>query len=247
MFTALQYKAEITMKALSDSICPEGLSPQLFHFLERSDEPWAIKDVSLNFRYVNQPYVDFLNIPRDVAASIDGSSYEVIPPLATLKDKLIMHDMKVIHSGSRIEAVCTVVIDESFRSFIFEKFPYFNDQGQIVGTVSHIKPFERLSLGYFLERPFYGEATFTPPTSILSKREWEVLFLLYRGLHRAHISHFLNISEFSTRNIISRLFLKTGVTSKEQLLDLGLKQGWHLYVPPQFVSIGYDILFKENI
>jgi DNA-binding CsgD family transcriptional regulator len=247
MYTALSNEVETTMKAFSGSIAPDGMSRQLFHLFDKSDESWAIKDISFKFLYVNQSYVEFLQIPLDIAENITGFSYEGVPSLASLKDKLVIHDQKVIQSGMRVEAVGTVLIGDAFRSFIFEKFPYFNEQGEIVGTISHLKPFERLSLGYFLEMPFYGEATFTPPTSILSKREWEVLFLLYRGLHRAHISHFLNISEYSARNIISRLFLKTGVNSKEQLLDLGLKQGWHLYVPPRFVSIGYDILFKENI
>ncbi|MNR13545.1 Bacterial regulatory protein, luxR family [compost metagenome] len=223
------------------------MSLQLFTFFEQSEEPWAVKDTSFKFLYVNQSYKNFLQIPHDIAESITEFSYEGVPSLASHKDKLVIHDQKVVQSGQRVEAVGTVQIRSDFRSFIVEKLPYFNEQGDIVGTVSHLKPFERLSLGYFLEMPFYGEATFTPPTSILSKREWEVLFLLYRRMHRAHISHFLNISEYSVRNILSRLFLKTGVSSKEQLLDLGLKQGWHLYVPPRFVSIGYDILFKENI
>ncbi|WP_323839597.1 LuxR C-terminal-related transcriptional regulator [Photorhabdus africana] len=247
MYTSPSKEVETTMKAFSGSSAPNGMSRQLFYFFNQSEESWAIKDISFKFLYVNQHYIDFLQIPQKIAENITGFSYEGVPSLASLKDKLVMHDQKVMQSGQRVEAVGTVLIGNNFRSFIFEKFPYFNDQGDIVGTVSHLKPFERLSLGYFLEMPFYGEATFTPPTSILSKREWEVLFLLYRGLHRAHISHCLNISEYSARNIISRLFLKTGVSSKEQLLDLGLKQGWHLYVPPRFVSIGYDILFKENI
>lgn len=247
MRNTLSNEVKTSMKASSGSVIPEGISHQLFYFFEHSEEPWAIKDLSFNFLYANQRYINFLQIPPDIAENIIGISYEGISSLASLKDKLVMHDQKVTQSGLRVEAVGTVLIGHDFRSFIFEKFPYFNDQGHIVGTVSHLKPFERLSLGYFLEMPFYGEATFTPPTTILSKREWEVLFLLYRGLQRGHIANFLNISEYSARNIISRLFLKTGVSSKEQLLDLGLKQGWHLYVPPLFVSIGYDILFKEDI
>lgn len=174
-------------------------------------------------------------------------SYEAVPALASLAGRLIAHDQKVMQTGQRLEAVGTLLIGENYRSFVFEKYTFFEDSGCIVGTVFHLKPFERLSMGYFLEKPFYGEATFSPPTNIFTKREWDVMFLLFRGSHRAHIADFLGISEFSVRNVISRLFLKTGGGSKEMLLEMGLNKGWHLYVPPRFVSIGYGILFKGNI
>ncbi|MFP2241021.1 LuxR C-terminal-related transcriptional regulator [Pseudescherichia vulneris] len=223
------------------------LPPQTLHFFTRSAEPWAITDTAFCFLYANQAYFDLLKIPEDIAQNITGSGYGNVPVLAPLEDGLITHDKRVIQTGQRIEAIGTVLVDSDFHSFIFEKFPFFSAEGQIAGTISHLKTFKRLSMHYFLEMPFCGKATFTPPTTILSKREWEVLFLLYRGLQRAQIAQRLGISEYSARNVVSRLFLKTAVNSKEQLLNLGLKQGWHLYVPPAFVSPGYDLIFEDDL
>lgn len=235
-----------TTKVLSASLPPAGMPYQLLYFLAQSTEPWAVKDTSFHFLYVNQAYIDSLQIPPDIANHISDFSYEGVPSLAALKEKLVMHDQKVLQSGQRMEAVCTVLTGSHYQSFIFEKFPFFNKQGNITGTVSHLKPLKRFSLGYFLDMPFYGTATFVPPTSLFSRREWEILFLLYRGFNRTQISRTLNISENYSRNVISRLSLKTGVNSKEQLLELGLSQGWHLYVPPGFVSARYDLLAEEN-
>lgn len=240
---AITTKTPPILKSLQTS----ALSKQAKYFFEQSEEPWAVKSDDFRFIYANHPYYNFLQISEEIPNSLTNVGYEAVPSLRPLKDKLISHDKKVMQTGQRLEAIGTFLIGGIYKSFIFEKYPFFNDSGDIVGTISHLKPFERLSMGYFLEMPFYGEATFLPPTTILTKREWEVLFLLYRGLYRSHIANNLNISEFSVRNIISRLFIKTGVNSKEQLLNMGLNQGWHLYVPPRFVSIGYDILFKDNI
>jgi DNA-binding CsgD family transcriptional regulator len=217
------------------------------HFFTQSDEPWGVKDSQSRYIYANQEYFNFLEIHIDIAKNISNYSYEAVPALAPLTARLIAHDQKVMQTGQRLEAVGTLLIGDSYRSFVFEKYPFFDKNGTTVGTVFHLKPFERLSMGYFLEKPFYGVATFSPPTDIFTKREWEVFFLLFRGLHRTQAAEFLGITDFSVRNVISRLFLRTGVSSKETLLALGVDKGWHLYVPPKFASIGYDILFKDNI
>jgi|GEM_PF-1083271 len=236
-------------RAGSANLSIEGavLPPQTRYFFARSEEPWAVTDTEFCFLYANQAYFDLFKIPENIAQNMTGSGYDIVPVLAPLEEEMIMHDKKVMQTGQRIEAIGTVQADSDFHSFIFEKFPFFSAEGQIAGTVSHLKTFERLSMHYFLEMPFCGKATFSPPTTLLSKREWEVLFLLYRGLQRAQIAQRLGISEYSARNIVSRLFLKTAVSSKEQLLNLGLKQGWHLYVPPSFVSISYDLILKDDL
>lgn len=228
-------------------LTPIKISKQAMHFFTQSEEPWGVKDAQSRYIYANQAYYNFLEIHDDIAKNITEFSYEAIPALASLAGRLIAHDQKVMQTGQRLEAVGTLLIGENYRSFVFEKYPFFEESGHIVGTVFHLKPFERLSMGYFLEKPFYGEATFTPPTNIFTKREWDVLFLLFRGSLRNRVSEFLGISEISVRNLISRLFLRTGASSKEALLELGVNNGWHLYVPPRFASIGYDILFKDNI
>lgn len=249
MPTICSLKSGETMTTLCtpDSPMPIKISKQAMHFFTQSKEPWGVKDAQSRYIYANQAYFNFLEIHEDIVKDITKFSYEAVPALASLAGRLIAHDQKVMQTGQRLEAVGTLLIGENYRSFIFEKYPFFEESGRIVGTVFHLKPFERLSMGYFLEKPFYGEATFTPPTNIFTKREWDVLFLLFRGSLRNQVSEFLGISEISVRNVISRLFLRTGAPSKDALLELGVSKGWHLYVPPRFASIGYDILFKDNI
>ncbi|KGT87012.1 hypothetical protein NG99_24345 [Erwinia typographi] len=212
------------------------------HFFNKSQEPWGVKDIHSHFIYVNQAYIDYLEIKQDIA----NLSYEAVTAFGSFKKGLVAHDQKVMQTGLRLEAVGTLLVGDNYRSFIFEKYPFFDRSGSIIGTVVHLKPFEHISMGFFLEKPFYGEATFTPPTDIFSNREWDVLFLLFRGLERKQIAEKLGISENTVRNNISRIFLIAGTNSRESLLDKGMKNGWHLYVPPLFVSVGYNMLFKEG-
>lgn len=226
---------------------PVTISRSTMHFFERSDEPWGVKDRQSRFVYANQSYFNFLKIHEDISSRITEYSYADIPVFASMAERLIAHDQQVMQTEKRMEAIGTLLIEGNYRSFIFERFPLYDESEAVAGTVFHMKPFERISMNYFLEKPFYGEATFSPPTSIFSKREWDVLFLLFRGAQKTQVAEFLGIAEVSVRNVVSRLFLRTGTSSREKLLEKGIDNGWHLYVPPRFISIGYDILFKEHI
>lgn len=222
------------------------ISPQLMHLFLRSSEPWGVKDLESRYVFANQLYFKFLEIDKNLAHSIYGHSYSDIPALAPLEEGLTAHDQQVIQQESRLEAIGTMKINNIHRSFVFEKFPFYDNDGKVIGTIFHLKPFKQISFGYFLEVPFYGEARFTVPSGIFSKREWEVLFLLFRGLKKPQIAATLGIKENSVRSIVSKLFLKGNVSSNEELLNRGLGEGWHLYVPPRFVSVGYEILLKNN-
>ncbi|MFD2049978.1 helix-turn-helix transcriptional regulator [Pantoea stewartii] len=226
---------------------PVNIPQQAIIFFKHSNEPWGVKDRQSRFVYANKAYFDFLKIHEDISSRITEYSYVDIPVFASMAERLIAHDQQVMQTERRMEAIGTLLIEGYYRSFIFERFPLYDESETVTGTVFHMKPFERISMNYFLEKPFYGEATFSPPTSIFSKREWDVLFLLFRGAQKTQVAEFLGIVEVSVRNILSRLFLKTGTSSREKLLEKGIDNGWHLYVPPRFVSIGYDILFKANI
>lgn len=246
MPTISSLKSGTTMTALSEpgQLTPIKIPKQFMHLFAQSAEPWGVKDAQSHYIYANQAYFDFLEIQEDIARDITKFSYESVPALTPLSGRLIAHDQKVMQTGQRLEAIGTLLIGENYRSFIFEKYPFYDDNGNIAGTMFHLKPFERLTMEYFLEKPFYGVTTFTPPTDIFTNREWDVLFLLFRGSHKSQAAEFLGIASLSVRNVISHLLQKTGALSKDKLLELGVSKGWHLYVPPRFVSIGYDILFK---
>lgn len=217
------------------------ISRQALHFFEQSLEPWGVKDIHSRFIYVNQAYIDYLEIKQDIG----NLSYEAVTAFGSFTESLIAHDQKVMQTGQRLEAIGTLLVGNEYRSFIFEKYPFFDKDGSVTGTVVHLKPFEHISIEYFLEKPFYGEATFTPPATF-TDREWDVLFLLFRGSDRKQIAEKLGLSENTIRNIISRIFILTRTSSRNMLLEKGVKSGWHLYVPPRFVSVGYNMLFEED-
>lgn len=126
---------------------PVPIPKQLMQFFTHSKEPWGIKDVNSRYVYANQAYFDFLNIRSDVTKHIDGFSYDRVRALAPLAKKLIAHDLKVMQTGQRLEAIGTLLLDDQYRTFIFEKYPFFDEKGHIVGTISHVKPFERVNNG----------------------------------------------------------------------------------------------------
>ncbi|EEC0182515.1 PAS domain-containing protein [Salmonella enterica subsp. enterica] len=156
--------------------------------LKRINEPWGIKDKESRYVYANKAYFDFLDVPIEKRNKIHLKSYDFIPSLQPLIKGLVSHDQEVMNTGERYEAVGTLLINGNYRTFLFEKWPRFSSTGEINGTIFHLKPFEQISMSYFIDKPFYGKATYSPPTEIFSPREWDVLFLLFRRIEKRQIS-----------------------------------------------------------
>lgn len=219
----------------------------MLFFFEQSNEPWGVSDEGSRYLYVNKAYFYFLDIPLEQLDEINSKSYDFIPPLRPIVDNLISHDSEVMLTGQRHEAVGTIFLKGSYRSFWVEKIPYFLETGKISGTIFHFKPFGQMLVSYFINKPFYGKVTHERPTDLFTSREWDVLFLLFQGLNKKQISIKLGIKEVSVRNLISRLLLKTFTTKREDLLTYGLANSWHLYIPPRFSEVGYELISdKEN-
>ncbi|ECH2288275.1 PAS domain-containing protein [Yersinia pestis] len=219
---------------------------EIIFFFEKSNEPWGIKDKESRYVYANKAYFDFLGVPMEKRNKIHFKSYDFIPSLKPLIEGLVSHDQEVMNTGVRYEAVGTLLINGQYRTFLFEKWPRYSKSGEINGTIFHLKPFELISMSYFIDKPFYGKATYSPPTEIFSPREWDVLFLLFRRIEKRQISKILKLRETSVRNLISRLFLRTGTSGREELLNYGFREGWHLYIPPRFAEIGYDLISDKT-
>lgn len=219
---------------------------EVIFFFEKSNEPWGIKDTESRYVYANKAYFDFLGVPNEKRNRIHLKSYDFIPSLQPLIQGLVSHDQEVMNTGERYEAVGTLFINGNYRTFLFEKWPRFSSTGKVNGTIFHLKPFEQISMSYFIDKPFYGKATYYPPTNIFSRREWDVLFLLFRRVDKKQISKILKLKETSVRNLISRLFLRTGIAGKEELLSYGFREGWHLYIPPRFAEVGYDLISNKT-
>jgi DNA-binding CsgD family transcriptional regulator len=214
-------------------------------FFTLSHEPWGIKDVDSNYVFVNQAFFDFLEIPEELQDRLYEENYNFATPLQPIAEKLIEHDRKVMETGKRTEAVGTILVNGKYKTFILERFPRISEDEEIIGLVFHFRKFEHISMSYFVDKPFHGVATYQPPTKMFTNREWDVLFLLFRRLDKRKMSELLGISDITVRNLISRLFLKTGTSTQDQLLAMGVREGWHLYIPAKFAEIGYDILFDE--
>ncbi|ENG8827702.1 helix-turn-helix transcriptional regulator [Salmonella enterica] len=211
-------------------------------FFSMSKEPWGIKDLHSNYTYVNDAYFDFFEIPLALRDSFYIQNIGGIEPLQPIYDELRKHDKLVLKSVKRTEGIGTVIVNGEYKSFIQEQYPRISEKEEVIGLVFHLRPFEQISTNYFLDKFSHGIVTYTPPTSRFTNREWDILFLLFQHLDKKQIAARLGISRITVRNLISRLLLKTGTSTKGQLVDMGIRGGWHLYIPPNFAEVRYEIL-----
>ncbi|ELW2866027.1 helix-turn-helix transcriptional regulator [Salmonella enterica] len=211
-------------------------------FFSLSKEPWGVKDLQGNYVYVNNAYFDFLEIPAVSRDSFYTDQNGLISPLIPICHKLVEHDKKVIESIKRSEGVGTIIVNGKYKSFIQEQYPQISEKEEIIGLVFHLRPFEQISTSYFFDKSLHGIVTYSPPTQLFTSREWDILFLLFQHIDRKQIATRLGISGITVRNLVSRLLLKTGTSTKNQLVAMGIREGWHLYIPQKFAEIGYEIL-----
>ncbi|HDL8232462.1 TPA: helix-turn-helix transcriptional regulator, partial [Yersinia enterocolitica] len=74
----------------------------------------------------------------------------------------------------------------------------------------------------------------TPPSELFSKREWEVLFYILHSFSSIEIAKKLHLSSRTVDNITQKIYKKTGVSSRQQMVDYCYEKKINNYIPQSF-------------
>lgn len=120
--------------------------------------------------------------------------------------------------------------------------PYYNNQAEFAGIISHIRPLDSLMPRFFITGDDCGQLTIICPSHILTKKEWVIAFLIMQGFSEQEIATKLNRTmrtvKFHKGNILS----KTQCETSREFLVLCRKNKWQFYIPPLFSKPCY--IFK---
>lgn len=222
---------------LSDSLKKKlsllSIPLELLILWEFSNDAWCLKDMSGNIVYSNHQYSNLLKNEKN----------EMLSPLIFFQKEILEHDGSVIRELKKIDAIGISPTSSNSRFTIFccEKTPYYNKQEELFGIISHIKPINSFTPRFFIFHEDIGELTVICPSSILSKKEWVIAFLLMHGAHEKEIASILNRTLRTVKFHKNNIFTKINCKNTKEFISYSRASFWLSYVPPLFLKPCYMI------
>lgn len=207
----------------------------LVSFLKHEKDPWGVKDLDSRFVYVNN--LSHLGINNDF--NIEGLLDRELPhPVAELASELIMHDSGVIDNKQKTSVIQTALNfnENKYKSYFFEKRPFYNKHGSVIGTIYHGREFIPLSIDFLFGNKNASVCRFEPPNNSFTKRECSIIFWLIRRLSSKEIGKKLEISHRTVENTIQAIYNKSGVNDSHQFREYCSSIGFDNYIPIGIVS-----------
>lgn len=214
---------------------------QLIYLWDTQIEPFGVKDCTSTFVYANQAYIDLLALPDrfDVSGRKDG---ELPAPTSEFQAQFQAHDrlVELTRQIKRSLEVHPFGRDRQLQAYYFEKMPFYNEHGEIVGTLFHGYKASNLRINF--NHVASTSIILSPPDNTFSKREWDIVFLLLKGKTQKEVSVILSLSYAGIKQRVSWIFNKAGVNSVHELRLLSEENGWINYFPEHFVPHGHFLL-----
>lgn len=210
---------------------------------ERSNDPWGAKDCNYRFIYANQAYLELLNIPTgyDIRGCLEHDLRLIV---SNLKDEYNAHERKVQELGDRVSCLEVNFFgrDRVLQPYFFDKMPFFDSSGSFSGTIIHGRKAEIYSHDLLLSDDSPRSLYFNVPNSSFTKREWDIIYLLLRGLSYSLIAQELNLSIRTVKNNVQRLFVKSNVKSVDALVAYFKECSYEYYFPSKYLHVKYLVL-----
>uniref|UniRef100_UPI0036D905CB PAS domain-containing protein n=1 Tax=Photorhabdus sp. RM322S TaxID=3342825 RepID=UPI0036D905CB len=218
---------------------PSNITPQLTQMWDRSNEPWAAKDLQSRFIYANSAFYQLLNLPEDF--DIIGLSADELPlPIAKCAEEFYRQDQKAIQTMQRVTSLETHLLGEHKvkQTYLCDKYPLCDEKGDCMGIILHMYKTQDFSVSSYYEKTSPSTLQFIPPNNILTQTEWEIIFLTLRSQDEESISKELMISTEDVINHIQSIYQKFNLPLHMELEDFCKKNNYHLYVPERFFTVG---------
>lgn len=211
--------------------------------METLKEPCGIKDNRSTFIYANHAYLELLNLP--VQFNIEGLLDSEIPAeTARYANSFQRHDRIVEETGERRSSleIHRFGRDYQLSAYFFDKTPFPNEKGEIIGTFFHGRRAIHLPLDFYLAGEKSGSLLLTKPDNIFTDSEWLVVFFLRANLSQKEIANKLGRSHGHIKNTIARIYEKSGVNSAKMLVEYLHANNWHNYIPEQLLAQRHILL-----
>ncbi|MDC9595960.1 helix-turn-helix transcriptional regulator [Xenorhabdus anantnagensis] len=213
------------------------ITPQLTNMWDKSHDPWFVKDKELRFIYANKVFIRLSNLPEDF--DVTGYTEKELPtPFNHLVHLFEGNDRKVLQSMQRTSSIGAYFQRNSqqLKSYFCEKYPLMSEKNQCIGIICHAKEINHFSVHHYIKNDASIAINLNPPNSILTEKEWLVIFLFCRGISNKKISNELKLSCRTLERYFQIIYEKLSINSIIELKSLCEKNNYDQYIPPKYLK-----------
>ncbi len=212
--------------------------------MEHATIPWAIKSNDSRFVYINQPCMEFFNIPAGF--DFEGRLDEEFPTTwSEQAPEYQAHDRKAEASKDGAEIITTSYFgrDSILEPWYCPKFPIYNREGDVIGSIFYGKKFNFLSVCDFFNNLKPSIITLSPPDNIFTEKELDVIFYALQKLSSKAIAKKLCLSAKTVENRLGIIYSRINVNSIKELVEYCQTTGLSSYVPKKLLRQGVDFFW----
>ncbi|MDX5626498.1 MULTISPECIES: helix-turn-helix transcriptional regulator [unclassified Brenneria] len=215
----------------------------LITMMEYLNEPWGIKDLESRHIYMNKAAYLYTNTPLNF--DIEGKFDDEFPAgWAELSDDLKEHDRRTENSAQRVTVIETHYWygKKTLTPFISEKIPIFNAERICIATMWNARPLNTLSPLVYIDHKKPTTLNTELTTSIFTKSELDIVFLILQRLSNKEIARKMNVSYKTIQNRVYSIYQKANVHSLNQFEEFCRHLGLDNYVPNSLIEKGIQFI-----
>ncbi|MGF1752641.1 helix-turn-helix transcriptional regulator [Vibrio makurazakiensis] len=235
----------------------ESLSPAERSLFQQLPGCWGCKDLNSVFVYANQAYADLIGVDSGKHC-IGLSDFQMPSQTTQCAQDFQEQDQYVISTGKALKVLdIHPYPDGHWHAHIFTKTPWFDDQGNVQGTIFYgqeLTDTAILEVAHWVCRATGLSSNSSIKASQQSKlmaplstRESEILFLLLYGKKPQYIASSMQISIKTVEGHVARLRNKFQATSKHQLIEFALDSGYGSVIPKTLLKKQVSVVLHSDV
>lgn len=200
-------------------------------------EPFGLKDVNHNFIYANQ-LLESIFEKYSLQDSDGCFSYKLSP-------ESISHNLEKPHWGNVNEnylALLKNIEDGYSYPYLLHQVDILDDENRFLVNVVYFQKIKFICSGGGIPNCMRSKVTLDIPSSLFSKREWEIVFLYLQDISVSDIADRLKLSVRTVRNHIHRIHAKSDADNHDSFKKYCYDNSYQLYYPRDYLVSSYVVM-----
>ncbi|WP_174889406.1 helix-turn-helix transcriptional regulator [Candidatus Williamhamiltonella defendens] len=216
---------------------PKDISHQIIYLLNNHPHPHHIRDKASRYLYMNLAMRKLLNIPTGFP--IEGKRLsEIKPDISEFFEGLHQQEERVIQKETSVSLLITAHFGKENRlqPYIFDIYPFFNETGQILGTMTEARQCQFFSALDYIQGKSPKTLTTSLPNTILTQREFQIIFYAYHALSSKEVGEYLNLSHRTVENKLQCIYEKMGGHHQKGFRKYIQDSGLNHFIPQHLLA-----------
>lgn len=221
---------------------PHQLDHYLVSFIMKHPNAWLIKDKDSNYLFANESLLNLYNIRRDI---IGENEADILPNAS----RLIKHSSQLdALTRLNMNSVFSIEVNNFFghsqlspRVYIRRPFSYVNDDTCVLIEIAELS-----SINFSLPLMDTRLIPYFNPLNTLTKREWEIGWLILSGYTHLEVADILSLSKDYIDKRMRGVYRKLGIHGQNDFLKAGHVYQLVKYIPQSLMNSPYIYKINNN-